>query len=912
MSLLETRNPLAVGPSPWIDGCALPIDMWGPTQRSFVPFDSGLLSLPLGDLFSGVAARHGDRPAVVDAHGSVDYRSLADRVAQLAARLAAETPPGAVIGVLLPSSVDFTTAMLACLKVGRIFVPIDLHYPAAWIAQVLTDAAMTHVVTRGELAPSTALPAGIAAIDLDTVREGETLASAAIAVDPDAPAVILYTSGSTGRPKGIVNSQRALLRRVEQYVNAAHVGPEDRFLPLSSECTIAGLRERLTALLSGATLFLTSVQDSGAARIATLLRTAEITMIYAVPALLRALIHLEDFAAPSSLRVVRVGGEAVLWSDIALLRGWLPESCLIELGYSSTEAPIMQWFVPRDFPQEGARVPIGYPLAGNQIAILDDDGAPVPDGALGELVLRSPFIALGRWVDGVCIGDDYPSDPNLPGARIQRTGDLVRRRPDGLIDLIGRKDRQIKIRGQRVEPAELESCLRAWPGVREAAVIAREGTAATGEPDLALVAYIETADHFPGDAIDRLRQHLRETLPAPLQPAHLYAIAALPRLPSSKIDLKGLQALDREQSREATFPEARGDSAAPRTLTELVLHEVWSEALGHPMIPRDSDFFDLGGNSLAAIRLFHDIERRLELSLPVTVIYQAPTIARLATVIDEKRDTSYSPLVAIREGGDGPPFFMIHGVGGNVMELVPIGRRIRHAGPVYAVQALGLDGRRPPLNRIRAMSESYLQAIRQIQPRGPYLLAGYSYGGLVAFDLACLLHEQGEAIDLLMLIDSTTNPRQWPLAVWLEALGRRFRNHAAAMRGLGLSDRLGLVARAGLAGLKRVRWRLGLGRADQSPLAIDALPPALQATRQGFIEAAARYRPSRYPGTVTLVVAEIADEYGCDPRAIWTANAGELVVKYVPGDHSTMIEGDNGDILSALISDQLARVAARP
>jgi amino acid adenylation domain-containing protein len=891
----------------------LPIDLNGPIAREFVPIADAALSDPISRIFSRVSAQHADRASVVDGHGTLSYRQIQLKVEEIATHLAAVTVPGRLVAILLPPSAGFVAAMLACLAAGRPFVPIDLHYPQQWIAQVLEDADSKTIITRASLPDAIALvPPGSSVIDLDAIPRGGGDAPLLEPATADSPALVLYTSGSTGRPKGIVNSQRAVLRRVQQYIAAAHIGPDDRFLPLSSECTIAGLRERLTALLSGATLYLTDLQRGGAGQIMKVLREAEITMIYAVPALLRTLAQLGDGKAPASLRVVRVGGDAVLWSDIGLLREWLPPSCLIELGYSSTEAPIMQWFVPPGFPVEGPRVPIGYPLAGNEIAIIGEDGRSVADGEVGELVLRSPYVALGRWRDGACAGDDYPADPVEPTKRIQYTGDLVRLRRDGLVDLIGRKDRQIKIRGQRIEPAEIEAVLRQWPGVRDAAVIVREGTAAEAEgTGAALAAYVEASlDPADGGLDEALRQHARGRLPPALQPQHLYLVDALPRLPSAKLDARALRAID-----EANAARERSvgvdNLTRPQTATEQIVAEIWSTVLGRTETPRDANFFDLGGNSLAAVRLIYLLEQRLSISLPVTVIYQAPSIAELSALVAARAEIAFSPLVLVRAGGPAPPLFIIHGVGGNVMELFGFGRQIDYDGPVYGVQACGLDGRAAPLSRISDMSDYYRQAIREIQPSGPYCLSGYSYGGLIAFDLACRLAAQGEEIGLLALIDSTTNPRRWPYRVWLTHLMQRARDKLPEVLWALVRRRLVELWASLRAGSKRVAWRLGLGESEDRRLAIEGLPPVLQAVRNGCIKAALDYFPGYYEGHLTLIIAEVVEPHSCDPRWIWKGHAARTEVYVVAGDHSTMIEGENGKSLAAILSTVLAKARAR-
>ncbi|HEY0302563.1 MAG TPA: thioesterase domain-containing protein, partial [Rhizomicrobium sp.] len=533
---------------------------------------------------------------------------------------------------------------------------------------------------------------------------------------------------------------------------------------------------------------------------------------YAVPALLRALMQLGQGRAPASLRVVRVGGDAVLWSDVDALRAWLPENCRIELGYSSTEAPIMQWFVPKDFPQDGAKVPLGHPLAGNALAILDADDRPAAPGEVGELVVRSPYVALGRWSAGRVDAGDFPADPLDPSCRILRTGDLVRLRADGLIDLMGRKDRQLKIRGQRVEPGELEAAIRRFPGISDAAVFPRRVGA-----DWWLIAYV-VGDADPA----ALKARLRDTLPAALQPQRIHLLDRLPRLASAKLDMTGLGALDEAwQRREVVAP-----GAAPQGETERAIAAIWRRVLARDEIGRDDDFFDSGGDSLSTLELMFGIEEALGRELPVTMIYEAPTVAALAAAVEQHKAPVFSPLVRIKDG-DGVPLFIVHGVGGNVMELFAFGRRIGHAGPVYAIQARGLDGREAPNRSIAAMADDYLAAIRAVFPVGSWHLAGYSSGGLVAFEIAQRLRAGGAAPVSLTLIDSQTSARQWPFVLWAEHVRDRLRYHLLALRTLPARARPAYSAKA-LARLgAQILWRIGVVPPPIPPLPL-RIPPALQ------------------------------------------------------------------------------------
>jgi acyl-coenzyme A synthetase/AMP-(fatty) acid ligase/thioesterase domain-containing protein/acyl carrier protein len=881
-------------------GTTFPLDWNGPVSRAFAPFRPCDVQRPIAALFEAMARRHAGRIALDDGTTRLTYSETFAWVLSLAATIASQTEADELVGLLLPTSVEFMVGILACFAAGRLFAPLDLHYPKAWLANVIADAGMAAVVGHKDEAADLA-PPGVRWIDVkDRVASDAALAP----LGASDPAFVLYTSGSTGKPKGIVNSQQNLLARVEQYINAAHVSPDDRFMPLSSECTIAGLRERLTALLSGASLHLIDVQRSGARQILNRLRGEDITMIYGVPALLRSLMQLDSGGAPASLRNVRVGGDSVLWSDVALLRRWLPEDCRIQLGYSSTEAPIMQWFVPRDFPQDGARVPIGYPLSANRLSIVDDGGEPVAAGEVGELVVRSPYVALGRWSNGRFLRDGFPEDEKNPAARVLHTGDLVALRPDGLVDLVGRKDRQIKIRGIRVEPAETEAALRGLPDVLDAAVLPRR----LGD-GVQLVAYVSLKADAAADGIGALRQALKDSLAPALQPHRIYPLTEIPRLPSAKFDLAALQALDREhQTRESA--EAVLNSPAEESTTadplEATIAGIWRRLLSRPEIGRDADFFDLGGDSLMTLNLMFELEEALGVELPVTMIYEAPTVAALAEAIRAQVQPRFSPLVKIKSGTVGPAFFMVHGVGGNVMELIPLGRQLDFAGDIYAIQAKGLDGREEPNRSIAAMAGYYLDAIRAVQPHGPYRLGGYSSGGLIAFEMARMLERAGETVASLILLDTQTNARQWPARVWLAFAADRGRAHVAALRALPPLERLRYAARVSASGFRRLRWRAGFSVTTPQPAPLVSIPPALRRVYDATIDAIARYRPGRFGGRLTLIVSEARDpRMSPDPARLWRSRAGALDLLSVPGTHRSMLTGANGRVLAQTISDCL-------
>ena len=745
--MLKTQSAAVI----WSGVSELPLDWNGHTTRPFASFEPDHLTLPVAELLARAVRRNPTKIAVEDGESRLSYLEVWQRARKLALCVLRRTAPGELIGVLLPTGVSFEVAMLACFVAGRPFAPFDLHYPKSWISNVLDQAKVKAII--GSFDDDLTLEfASISAarIDIrDSFTGSDNLADTecGVPLGPDEPAVVLFTSGSTGQPKGIVNSQRNLLRRVEQHINAGHITEDDRFMPLSSGSTIAGMRERLTSFVCGGTLHCMDVQCAAPGQILQTIHESEISIIYALPALLRSLSQMDAGHSPAGLRIVRVGGEAVLWSDIDQLRAWLPQDSLIQVGYSSSEAPIMQWFVPPDYPREGTKAPIGYPLTGNSVAILDEEGEPVAAGEVGELVVRSPYIALGHWVEGRCVSGPFPICAQDSSMRICHSGDLVRLRKDGVIELVGRKDRQLKIKGQRVEPAELEGALLSQANVVDAAALPRSQS-----ESITIVAYVVLRTPESHNELADLSESLVATVPAKLQPKRIYVVAAIPRLPSGKLDLEALRTMDGEMERRESLSGGLNESEIYTeripgigiNATENAIAAIWSRLLGKQLVGRNEDYFHLGGDSLKSLELMFEIEKTLGVQLSLPMIHQFPTIASLARAVEEHTEGEFSPLVLIKEGtAAAPPFFIVHGGGGTVMELFPLGRAIEWPGAVYAIQGRGLDGKESVNRSVAEMADYYVSAVREKQPAGPYRLCGYSWGGLIAFEMARRLRAQG-------------------------------------------------------------------------------------------------------------------------------------------------------------------------
>jgi len=872
-------DPLnGLDPSPpfaWLEDDRRALDSNGPVNRLFTRFRDQDLQRPIIELFEQVAVRHRGRLAIKGADTALTFGELWDGVSGLAQTLAAQTEPGDLVGILLPAGPAFPLAMLACLAAGRPFVPLDTRYPPDWLNHVLRDARPTLIITLEDgLQGAEARMPAVRVIRLVGIPGPGRTDWRPATMGVDEPACVLYTSGSTGRPKGVVNSQRNLLQRVAQSINAAHINTADRLLTLATPCTIVGVRDVMTALLAGASIHLVDPQGVGARETVNLIQAEAITILFTFPALLRSIVTARGSLAASSLRLVRIGGDTTLWSDIETLRAWLPPKAAIQIIYAATEAPMMQWFVDDRCKRDDARVPIGYPLPGNRLALVDDAGGATLPGEVGELVVASPYVALGRWSDGK-IAEESVETGGGHGWRIFRTGDLVRQRSDGLLERVGRKDRQVKIRGFRLDLDGIEAMLRGHPLVRDVAAVARPSRA---DGTTTIVAYVTARAGAPTRLIDDLKALMRSAPPA-MRPARFYLAASIPRLPSSKLDVRALAALDEARVQnecEESIEEALPDSMAGDHIAETVAR-VWRHVLLVPVRGAEDDFFDSGGDSLAAVSFVIELERALGLEISLTLINEAPRFDQLCQALRERRTPGSTPLVTLKAGDDRPPVFFIHGIGGHVVPLLPAARCVDYRGAVIGIRARGVVRGEVPHSSIEAMAEDYLREIKTRQPKGPYYLCGYSSGGLVAFEIARRLSESGDEVGLVGLFDTRMSALRWPVRTWLAIIARRVARLAAVLP----------------TSVERLRaWRGTLGAAPAT---------AIRVAASGLI-ASARYDPGFYRGRLTLFSPAEREPSLPSLESIWRHHARTVVVVETEGTHATMLSSLHAKTTAACVT----------
>ncbi|MFF8771916.1 amino acid adenylation domain-containing protein [Kitasatospora sp. NPDC015120] len=703
-----------------------------------VPLPADVPLLPAA--FAAQAARTPDATALVFGDLRLDYAELDARADHLAARLrAAGAGPDTVVALALPRSAETVVALLAVLKSGAASLPLDPEYPAERTAAMLADAAPALAVT-GAGWPLPGLLTGLTTLPVHSGEPAAPAPAPAAGPDPAHAAYVIYTSGSTGRPKGVVvthGSIAALLahHRAETFAGPGRAHGRLRAALTASLCFDASW-DSLLWMIAGHELHL--IGDDlrrDAAALVRHVRTARIDTLGITPGYAGQLVAeglLDGEAAP---RLLLLGGEAVgqdLWDRLRAA----PCTEARNL-YGPTEATVDTLTHPFAATE---RPSLGRAVLGTRAYVLDEHLAPVPPGVPGELYLSGRSLARGYLGRPALTAERFVADPFTPGARMYRTGDLVRRTRDGGLDHLGRTDHQVKIRGFRIEPGEIEHALTRHPHVRAATVTAREDGA--GGPRL--VAYVVPEGATAPEAAE-LRAFVAESLPGHMVPAAVVALDAFPLTGSGKVDLRALPAPDLSAS-----PTGR----APRTPREHRLRALFADVLGVDGVTIDDGFFDLGGHSLLAMKLLARIRTAFGVELGMRALFEAPTVAGLARRLETAgggRSDALDVLLPLRAGDGRAPLFCVHPAAGISWVYSGLLRHLDPGRPVYGLQARGLRGGSPAA--VAEIAADYVREIRSVRPRGPYHLLGWSFGAVVAQEMAVQLQTAGQEVALLALLD---------------------------------------------------------------------------------------------------------------------------------------------------------------
>lgn len=870
------------------------------------PLSQADLQRSLAARFEQAAQAYPDRIALTGEGQTLTYAEV-DRAANRIAwglRQAGGAQPEPV-ALLLPHTPPAILAMLGVLKAGKAYVPVDPFYPPAWITHILDDTQARLALTDSRLLPtaltSLASP-GAAALQIETLLAGPEPPAGALlpAARPEDLAYILYTSGSTGAPKGAIHThQDVMANLLAQSLDLGLTGDE-RF---ALHITFGFEPSRFaiySGLLHGGAVCLYDLRAQGLSGLAAWIGREQINFLVSTPSAFRHMLGLEpDPAWLRGVRQIVLGGETVTGQDVALFqRFFAPGSTLINVLGMTETGIISRYKLIHGAPFAGLSLPAGAPIGDKRLHLLDENGAPCPSGEAGEIVISSRYLSPGYWRQPGLTSARFAPDPGDPARRRFHTGDLGRLRPDQNLEYLGRKDSQIKIRGYRVDPAEIEGVIQQVPGVQAAAVTARD--LKRGDGDRQLVAYVERR---PAAALSKadLRVFLASKLPAYMVPPLIVFLDALPLTPTGKINRQALPE-----------PEALGQAVEhsplpPRDGVELQLTAIWEKTLKTRPIGVQDDYFELGGNSLLAAQLFAQIEKTFGRKLPLASLFQAPTIEQQAAILRSDTWTpDWSSLVLLRAGGDRPPLFFAAPVGGNVLSYHDLLAHLNPAYPVYGLQALGLDGAQTLHRSVKDIAGHYLQEIYRVQPRGPYYLLGSSFGGLVAYEMAERLHAQGQEVALVVMFDAygPGYPSRLPgtsrARRKLYKLLQRVETHWGNLGSMNWPQRM-IYLRVKLPRLAgRIRRCL---RARLNAL-LHPLPPELrkvQAANLGAARSAARnaarkrrrglYEPRACPSRLVLFRAS-RQPWGIypDPKLGWGRLVGEAIEVYeLPGHHTSII-----------------------
>lgn len=872
--------------------------------------------------FEEIAQRYADLEAVRSPQSRCSYKELDQQSLRLARcicrSLGTEPRP---VALLLEEKAAIIASLLGVIRAGHFYCSLMHKDPVSRLVKVLRDLEAPLLVTDRqslELARQIAPPGCQLLLLSDLPEADETPLPTALG--PDTLLGVFYTSGSTGEPKGVLRTHSYVMHRLWVDLDEYGAGPGDRLLFMRRFDVTVSLSNLFHALLTGATLVLYDANEVGIAPLADLIRNEQITIFSPPIEFLRHFLDtLDENAHFDSLRALLLSGEVLFRNDVERLRPHLSSKAKIAHFLSSSECGMLtRTILTPDSPIASDIIPVGRPVAGMDILILDPDGKPLLDGAPGQIVIRSKVEFPGYWGLPELSASKFLPDPMDPERRVYCTGDLGYFQPDGELVFLGRNDLRVKIRGFGVDCSSVEGALMTLPQVKRAVVVPVQDQAGHNR----LVGCVVLPRDSASTGAD-IRAALFDRLPDHMVPSRIILLPEFPQTPSGKVDRPALQAL------ASTWQEKEAPCMIPANALEAKLVRIWEELLDVRPVGVRSDFFDLGGHSLLAVRMLDKVEQETGVRIPASTLLQAATPKALAqAIIAGELSRLSEPLLALRKQGSKKPFYYLHGdYSGCGFYCREVARHLDVDRPFYVIPSHGLEGEPP--RTIEEMAAERLAVLLAHQKEGPFLLGGYCNGGLIAYEMARQLQRRGQEVGLVLLVDvAGITPfrrrlrklfhRRDILHVMRKAAKRLLGARAmmtiqdfqtavdwgrwttipgwSACRGAVEKSRDSIARLMKISGLTVTRP----GAHDQM---VDRTSPEYrEAYLNGVYHRAMRsYSPGKYRGKLVVLSSSYRNKrFLNDPSIGWDHVATEVETRTIPGDHLTCLSEHAGALAETI------------
>ena len=863
------------------------------------------------DLFQEQVLKSPKQEALRLGNKTLTYTELNEQSNQLANHLIQKgVVNGDNVGLIATRDFNMIIGMYAIMKIGAAYVPVDPEYPLDRQGYIVKQSSVNFVIGDDDYELKTFVEPGRFIEMKSVLLNSYSKENIAAKIDSKQLAYTVYTSGSTGRPKGVMIEHHSAVNLILWVNNTFHVGADDRLLFITSMCFDLSVYDIFGILTAGGTVVIArkdEVQD--VVKLQDLLLKYNITFWDSVPTTMDYLVkELETSKrnyVQKSLKTVFFSGD---WIPVSLperVKKYFPNANVISLGGATEGTVWSNYFPVQKVERNWASIPYGRPIQNNFFYILNEQLQPVPLGVVGELYIGGVGVARGYANDPEKTNYAFVKDPfnDKAGGMMYRTGDLGRMLPNMNMEFIGRKDDQVKIRGFRIELGEIENVLQQFPGILHCAVVAKDDRKGSKR----LIGYVVVENEFDKKNVIA---HLESKLPDYMVPALFMQVPNIPLTSNGKVDKKSLP--DPEQILE----EEKKPYIAPRNEKEKLVSEIFAKALGVDRVGITDDFFELGGHSLVAIQVMRRLEEETGQRIPITYLFEAPSVEKLSLLLTapDAKEIAWKSLVPIKPEGTKPHLYIVHGTGLTVLVFNSLAKSMDPDQPIYGLQARGLNGE-DPFETIEELASYYISEILEKNPNGPYCLAGYSFGGIVAFEIARQLKAFGKEVMMVAIFDTNADNSDNFITQAAKVKKKFFRQFSKAkfiLRGLGKHPLSTMNYQLYYFKTKFRSVFEKLGLLDRLVQEEEELSIYASRINEANDRAIAKYKMVPYDGAVDLFRVDTRLYYIDDPIYLgWKPYALKgLNIYDIPGDHKTFLLYPNyiefAKILQECIDQRLA------